>query len=136
MSIEPVAARAANVTIYWRLIAAFNANDLETVSALLDPNLIYTLPGRSPVAAHTQGVAAHLDMLRRARELSGGTLKLEPHVVAAEADYVFVYGRVTAERDGKCLDCEHCVVFRFSNGRIVEGRTLPVDLYAFDEFWA
>jgi len=67
MSIEAVAARAANVAIYWRLIAASNANDLENVSALLDPNLIYSLPGRSPVAAHTQGVAAHLDMLRRVR---------------------------------------------------------------------
>jgi len=124
-----------NVACYWRLIGAFNANDLETVSTLFHPNVVYTMPGRSPVAGQTHGVDAHLGMLRRARERSGGTLRLDPSVVAADGEYVFVYGRISAERQDKRLDSEHCVVFRFSNGRIVEGRTLPVDLYAFDEFW-
>ncbi len=125
-----------NVATYWRLIEAFNRNDLETVGAVLDPDLVYTIPGRSPVAAHTQGVAAHLEALRRTRERSGNTLKLEPKTVVAGGDRVFVFGRISAMRNGVHFESDHYVVFRFVNGRIVEGITLPVDQYAFDAFWA
>jgi ketosteroid isomerase-like protein len=55
--------------------------------------------------------------------------------VVADDEYLFAYGRVSATRNGKTLDSDHCVVFRFAEGKVVEGRTLPVDLYAFDAFW-
>jgi ketosteroid isomerase-like protein len=125
-----------NVATYWRLIEAFNRNDLETVAALLHPDLVYTIPGRSPVAAHTSGVSAHLEALRRVRERSENTLKLEPAIVTAGGDRLFVFGRISATRNGTRFESDHYVVFRFVEGRIVEGITLPVDLYAFDRFWA
>jgi ketosteroid isomerase-like protein len=124
-----------NVSAYKRMIAAFNNNDLSAVEALIHPDLEYTIPGDSPIACHTRGVAAHLSALRRARELSLGTLRLDPQAVAAEGDFLFVWGRISARRPGKSLDSEHCVMYRFSEGKVVEGRTLPVDLYRFDEFW-
>jgi ketosteroid isomerase-like protein len=124
-----------NVGSYWRMIEAFNVGDLSTASQFLDPGIIYTMPGRSPLAGRTEGVAAHLQMLGRARELSEGTLRLVPCAVAASGEHVLVYGRIRAARAGKSLDCDHCVVFRYKSGRIVEGRTVPVDLYSFDEFW-
>ena len=125
-----------NVVAYKRMIAAFNANDLSAVEALVDEHLVYTIPGRSAIACQTHGVTEHLKMLRRARELSAGTLRLEPRAVAADGDYLVVWGRITAERQGKHLDSDHCVMYRFAGGKIVEGRTVPVDLYQFDEFWS
>lgn len=124
-----------NVALYCRLIDAFNTNDLKTVATLFHPDLVYTIPGRSSIAGETYGIDAHLAMLRFVRERSGGTLRLEPSAVAADGDYLFVYGRISARREGKHLDSKHCVMFRFSDGRIVEGRTVPLDLYAFDAFW-
>ena len=125
-----------NILAYRRMIGAFNSNDLGAVAALVDPNLEYTLPGKSPLACSTRGVGPHLQMLKTARELSGGTLRLEPRAVAADGDYLVVWGRITATREDKHLDCDHCVMYRFSAGKIVEGRTVPVDLYAFDAFWS
>jgi uncharacterized protein len=125
-----------NVIAYKRMIAAFNANDLSAVEALVDADLAYSIPGRSPVACSTRGVTEHLRVLRRARELSGGTLRLDPHAIAADGDYLFVWGRITAERAGKRLDSEHCVMYRFKDGKVIEGRTVPVDLHSFDEFWS
>lgn len=118
------------------MIAGFNENDLNAVANLVDENVIYTIPGRSPIAGETRGLAAHLAALKHARERSGGTLKLEPRAVAADGDYLVVWGRITAEREGRILDCEHCVMYRFESGKIVEGRTVPIDLYAFDAFWS
>ena len=47
-----------------------------------------------------------------------------------------VYSHITATRNGKQLNMEVAYLFRFDEeGKIMEGRTIPVDLYAFDEFW-
>ena len=42
----------------------------------------------------------------------------------------------TAERNGKRLDVDCCIVFEIENGRLVEGREHFSDLYAWDEFWS
>jgi ketosteroid isomerase-like protein len=125
-----------NVARYRRMMAAFNDNDLTTVAELVAPDVDYVVPGRSPIAGRTHDIAGLLDMLHRSKDLSGGTLKLDLRAVVADAEYLFVYGRICAQRQGKTLDSDHCVVFRFAGGKIVAGRTVPVDLYEFDDFWA
>jgi len=125
-----------NVARYRRMLQAFNENDLSAVAAVVAADVEYVVPGRSPLACHTHDIESHLAMLRRAKELSGGTLRLELRSVVADSEYLFVYGRVRAKRGDKELDSEHCVIFRFHNGKIVFGRTVPVDLYAFDDFWS
>lgn len=124
------------VVAYFRMIRAFNENDLGAVQALLHEDVVYTIPGHSPIAGTARGVPQHLAQLQKARALSNNTLRLEPTDVVASAERLFVYGRITAQRGDRRLDSEHLVVFRFVSGRIVEGRTVPVDLYEFDAFWA
>ena len=124
------------VAAYFRMIRAFNENDLGAVQALLHEAVVYTIPGRSPIAGTALGVAQHLAQLQKARALSNNTLRLDPTDVVASAERLFVYGRITAQRGERRLDSEHLVVFRFESGRIVEGRTVPIDLYEFDAFWA
>ncbi|HEX2730177.1 MAG TPA: nuclear transport factor 2 family protein [Polyangiaceae bacterium] len=123
------------IAIYKRMIAGFNANDLSIVREVVSEDIVYTLPGRSELAGTTRGIEPHLAMLRRARELSGGTLRLEPEALAVDGDYLFVWGTISAARGPHRLLAKHCVVYRFANERIVEGRTVPTDLYLFDEFW-
>lgn len=125
-----------NVTRYRRMMAAFNSGDLSTIAELVAPDVDYVVPGKSPLAGHTHDIAGLIEMLRRGKDLSGGTLRLELRSVVADAEYLFVYGRVRAERPGKLLDTDHCVVFRFQGEKIVGGRTVPVDLYEFDSFWS
>ena len=129
------ASEHANVARYKRMMAAFNQNDMSTVSELVASDVDYIVPGNSLIAGHTKDLAGLLDMLRRSKELSGGTLRLETGTVLADDRFLFVYGRISAERNGQRLDSPHCVVFEFDAGRIVAGRTVPVDLYAFDSFW-
>jgi ketosteroid isomerase-like protein len=124
------------VSAYFRMIRAFNENDLGAVRELLREDVVYTIPGRSPIAGTARGISEHLAQLQKARALSNDTLRLTPTDVVANANRLFVYGRITAERGKKRLDSEHLVVFRFEASRIVEGRTVPIDLYEFDAFWA
>lgn len=42
----------------------------------------------------------------------------------------------TAERDGRTLDVNCCILFEVEDGRIVSGREHFFDLHARDAFWA
>jgi ketosteroid isomerase-like protein len=56
-----------NVTAYKRMIAAFNNNDLSAVESLVHPDMVYSIPGKSPLACNTRGVSVHLSVVRHAR---------------------------------------------------------------------
>jgi ketosteroid isomerase-like protein len=126
-----------NVLRYIRVIRAFNENNLDDVEELCSENVVYRIAGRSPIAGEYRGIEQFDRALKLVKELSGGTIKFEPQVVLADAQAVMVYGHATAQREGKTLDIDHAYLYRFDNeGKIIEGRTIPVDLYAFDEFWS
>lgn len=120
---------------YRHMIEAFNANDLGLVAELVRPDLIYTIPGKSFLAGTTVGVEPHLAVLGLARRASGGTLRLSPLATAVDGDFLLIWGTISAERSGRRLEGPHSVMYRFEGERIAEGRTVPVDLYAFDAFW-
>ena len=126
-----------NIRRYLHTIEAFNDNDLEAAGEYCSENIIYRVPGRSLIAGEYRGIAQFDKVLKLVKELSGGTVKLEPQIVLADDQAVMVYGNATAQRDGKTLDINHAYLYRFnSEGKIIEGRTIPVDLYAFNEFWS
>jgi ketosteroid isomerase-like protein len=126
-----------NVLNYMRAIQAFNENDLNTVKETTSENCVYRIAGRSPLAGEHRGIEQFGRMLQLAKELSGNTIAFEPKVVLADDRYVMVYGRAKAKRGEKTLDIDHAYLYQFGDdGKFVEGRTIPVDLYAFDEFWS
>lgn len=42
----------------------------------------------------------------------------------------------TADREGKHLDVECCLVFELKDGRVVDGREFFYDVHAWDDFWS
>jgi ketosteroid isomerase-like protein len=126
-----------NILRYMHTIKAFNDNDLNAASEYCSEDIVYRIAGRSPIAGEYRGIEQFDKALKLVKELSGGTIKFEPQVVLADNQAVMVYGHATAKRKGKTLDTDHAYLYRFNKGgKIIEGRTIPVDLYAFDEFWS
>jgi len=128
-----------NVLRYMRGIQEFNDNDLNNAIETLtfSENIVYRIAGRSQLAGEYRGIEQFDKALRLAKELSGGTIKFEPQTILADNKAIMVYGRATAKREGKTLDIDHAYLYKLNEeGKIIEGRTIPVDLYAFDEFWA
>ncbi|MCJ7608602.1 hypothetical protein MUP00_02890 [Candidatus Bathyarchaeota archaeon] len=58
----------------------------------------------------------------------------KPILFMAEGEYLFVVTKLTGKRDGKSLDTENWYLYRFRDGKIVEGRNISTDQYAFDEY--
>jgi ketosteroid isomerase-like protein len=126
-----------NILRYMHTIKAFNDNDLNAASEYCSEDIVYRIVGRSPIAGEYRGIEQFDNALKLVKELSGETIKFEPQVVLADNQAVMVYGHATAQREGKTLNTDHAYLYRFNNGgKIIEGRTIPVDLYAFDEFWS
>jgi ketosteroid isomerase-like protein len=134
---EAMAEQHPNIIRYMHTIRAFNDNDLDAASEYCSENIVYKIAGRSPIAGEYRGIEQFDQALKRVKDLSGGTIRFEPQVILADDQAVMVYGHATAQREGKTLDIDHAYLYRFDKeGKIIEGRTIPVDLYAFDEFWS
>ena len=100
-------------------------------------NIVYRIAGKSPIAGEYHGIEQFTKALQLVNDLSGGTIAFEPQFVLADDRTVMAYGRATAKRDGKTLDIDHAYLYRLDEeGEIIEGRTIPADLYAFDDFWS
>ncbi|MBK5111335.1 MAG: nuclear transport factor 2 family protein [Thermoleophilia bacterium] len=126
-----------NAELVRRGYAAFNSGDMATLTELFDENASWHTPGRSPIAGDHVGRDAAFAQFGRYGGDTGGTFQAELQEVLADDD-----GRVvgihhnSAERNGKQLDVDCCLVFEIRDGRVVDGREYFSDTQAWDEFWS
>lgn len=126
-----------NAEIVRRGYAAFNAADIETLNALMDENISWYTPGRSPIAGRYRGRDAVFGQFGRYGGDTGGTFEANLKEVFTSGD-----GRVvglhhnSGERNGKRLDTDCCIVFEVEGGRIISGREHFFDLANWDDFWS
>jgi ketosteroid isomerase-like protein len=122
---------------YTRAIKAFNDNDLETTAELVAEDVVYTFHGDHPAAGQYHGHDGFWEVLRRAKELTGGTARLEPlAVVTNDEDVLMVWGIFRGERNGVAFETHHAYYYRFEDGQLVEGHTIPADQTAANAFWS
>jgi uncharacterized protein len=125
-----------NAAIIRRGYDAFNAGDMETLTEIFDEGVVWHVPGRSSLADDYQGRDATFGFFGQLAEGSGGTLRVELRHLLADDERVVGIHRNIAERDGKHLDVDVCLVFQLDDGRVTEAWEHYRDLYAYDEFWS
>ncbi len=117
------------------ILTAFNANDIEGAARGCHPDIVYTIRGRGPFAGTYRGVDALAGVLGHIKAATADTMTGEPEVVVSEGDIVMLYMRVHGSRpDGREYDNHQAYLYRFLDGLMVEGQTIPVDQHAFDAF--
>jgi ketosteroid isomerase-like protein len=130
-------AEKENVDTLMAVIEGFNRNDMKAAAEGVDPAVTYIIRGRAKVSGIYKGREAMTVALRRIKELTDGTMAGKPEVVLARGDEVMMYMRVTGRRpDGRKYDNHQAYLYRFRNGKLFEGQTIPVDQHAFEEFFA
>jgi ketosteroid isomerase-like protein len=125
----------ADVVSAW--LAAVARGDEEALRNLIADDVVWHVPGRSPLSADYHGPDETLAFLARPRELSGGTVRPQLLSLMSAGDYAIALVRVHAERPGKKLDGSlQAWTFRIADGRIAEFWFLVEDRYAVDVFWS
>ena len=124
-----------NVITLMAVLEAFNRGDIDAVIDKVDPEVVYYVRGQSQVSGTFRGPHELGDVLRRIKELTGGTMSGTPDVVLADSDNVMMYIHVTGARpDGRSYDSYQAYLYRFRDGQLIEGQTIPVDQHAFEAF--
>jgi uncharacterized protein len=116
--------------------AFYAGGEAEPLRELLTDDVVWHVPGRSPIAGDHTGVEAVMDYFERRRALARATFRVHVRDVLAGGDLVLQLAGGTAELGGKEVAWETVGIFRVRDGRIAEGRLVPFDQYLFDELWS
>jgi ketosteroid isomerase-like protein len=102
----------------------------------LHPDITYIIRGRATVSGVYEGREAVATALSRIKELTSGTLIGEPEVIMAQGDEIMMYMLVSGTRpDGRTYENYQAYLYRYKDGKMIEGQTIPVDQYAFEQFF-
>lgn len=119
-----------NVKLVTQAIEAFNKNDFETLKQLMSEDFVYRVYGRGPMAGTCRGHRG----FKRIMDVAKDVINVAPLVVLADDEHVFVLARLNGKSRERSLDTENCYLYRVKDGKVVEGRNIPTDQHAFDEF--
>lgn len=126
-----------NAEIVRRGYEAFNSADMETLTQLFDQNATWHTPGHSPIAGDHVGRDACFAQFGHYGGDTGGTFQADlERLFEDDEGRVVGFHHNRAERDGRQLDVDCCLVFELKDGRVLDGREFFYDLDAWDEFWS
>lgn len=126
-----------NAEIVRRGYHAFDAGDVKTLAELFDEKASWHTPGKSILSGHHKGREAVLGYFARLGQESGGTFKTELlHVTADDENHVIGVHHSTAQRHGKKLAVDTCIIFELKNGKIISAKEFIYDLHAADAFFS
>jgi uncharacterized protein len=114
----------------------YAGGDPEPLREMLADDVVWHVPGRSPIAGDHEGIEAVMAYFERRRALARATFRVHVRDVLASDDVVIQLAGGTAELGGESVEWETVGVFRVRDGKIAEGRLVPFDLYLFDRVWS
>ena len=127
---------AADIDVVRRLYQAVNNRDLVAAEDCFAPDVVWHLPGDSPIAGHHHGWAEIRDQfMAKLGPLSGDTFRAELVDVAAGQHFVIAVQHATASHGGRSLDVTACQLITVRDGLIHEVRGHYSDQAALDAFW-
>jgi uncharacterized protein len=89
-----------NAVAYRRTADAFRARDSEALAQLIANDVIWHVPGNSPLAGEIHGLDALFRWFERLHQVTKGTFTLREHDVLATDDHVVALSDMSSERDG------------------------------------
>ncbi len=117
-------------------LEAFARGDLDTVKEILAEDIVFHVPGRGMISGEYRGRDAVLGFFAKGQQLSGGTLRIEHHDVAATDEHAIALQINRAQRNGKTLEARVVGVYHIREGRATEAWFLTDSQDENDDFWS
>jgi ketosteroid isomerase-like protein len=120
-----------------RFFEAYGKRDSAALREVVSENVVWHFLGRHPFAGVKKGIdelVAFFDAMGAIMADSRPTI--EKPIVCENADYLIECVHTKTDRaDGINVDHNACVLWRFENGKIVEGRHFFADPEAVDRYF-
>jgi ketosteroid isomerase-like protein len=115
---------------------AFLRRDGIVIGRLLDDQTVWRVPGGSLMSGEYRGREQIFEFLRQTAVLTEGTYRADLRWVAGGDEVVAALYRASGRREGRELDIDQLLVLRYRGSVLAEVLAVPVDLKAFEAFWA
>lgn len=126
-----------NVERARREIAVFQSGDLDALRDFFAEDVVWHVGGSHPLSGDYRGRDALIAYFGKVREMTGGSLRLEPDSILASDDRVAMFTRVTGTRDGRSLDAVLAQIISVGkDGRWTEYWALADNQEQVDAFWS
>ena len=123
-----------NAALTRRVFAAFG-RDAKVISAALDREVVWRVPGDTIMSGEYHGRRAVVEFLQRTGLETDGTYRSALHTVLANDEWAVAIYRAVGTRNGIALDVDQALLIRCADGMWKEVTAVPLDS-AFDAFWA
>jgi ketosteroid isomerase-like protein len=107
-----------------------------SVVALLAEDVVWHVPGASPLAGEHRGLREVLAHFARRRELARGSFRIDVRGVLADDQRTVILAGGEVRRGDEVSTWGTIGIFRVADGRIAECWVLPHDQRSFDEIWS
>jgi ketosteroid isomerase-like protein len=114
---------------------ALTAGRYAEAAELLDDNVLWRAPGRSPQAGERRGKAAVLAYYREVADLGGHDLETEVGGLLGDDTHAVLWLTRTSQLMSRPLVVRECHLFRVENGKITEFTGYHHDQYAYDRWF-
>jgi len=127
----------ANEDIVRQGYDAFGAGDMETLSSLMSPDVVHSVPGNNLISGEHKGIDNVLGFYGKMFELTDGKMSVTLKTVTEKgADHAIAVHQGAAERGTKKLDSEGTLDFTINDGKIARIDESNPDQAAEDDFWS
>ena len=114
----------------------YAGGDQAPVRAMLADDVVWHVPGNSPIAGEHRGRDTVLRYFAKRRQLADATFRIDVRGVLADDERAVILAAGEVEQDGERLAWGTVAIFRLADGRIAECWVVPYDQEAFDEIWS
>ena len=122
-----------NIKVVQDFFAAYGANDLDGIAAVMDENVKWHIPGRHPLSGTKEG---RDEVLAFFAQLGVADFKADPIYFGADETYVVDIHRGWSNAEGKPnVDTTWALLYRIEGGKIVEATNLSADQDAANTFF-
>lgn len=122
--------------LHRRQAAMYAGGPVDPVAELLAEDVVWHVPGASPIAGEHRGRQAVIEYFDTRRRLAGNSMRLHPGDLLDGEDVVVQLVGGSAEIGGEPVAWSTVGVYRFEAGRVAEAWLVPTDLSKFERIWS
>ena len=115
---------------------ALASGDLTPFQELLDPDVVWHVPGNNPTAGEYHGIEGVMTFIAEAFQRTEGNMRFELHDVLANDEHAVALQHLSATRGDRMLDAHDVVVYHVRDGKATEIWFHSGDQAAHDAFWS
>lgn len=111
---------------------------IDPVAELLAADVVWHVPGTSPIAGDHRGVRQVIEYFEKRRALADATMEMRPGKVVSEGDAIAQFVEGTAVLSGERISWQTVGIYRVDLERrcVREVWLVPLDSALFDRIWS